>query len=124
MMKGSFNSPVVKLATSSEMEITVTLELKCYDGWRNRFSSRKRGERRATWTTVKSYHGKSTRRVTRKTEEELIRQKIEMEREAKGAALMECFKDGMRFTEFNDLVYDELQRPLNLKPLLFESLNV
>ena len=122
-MKGSFTTPVVKSATASEMEITVTLELESYDGWRNRFSSHRRGERRASWTIIKSYHGKSTRRVTRNSENELIRQKIEMEEEAKKIALMECFKDGMRFTEFNDLVYDELHRPINLKPLPFESLN-
>ena len=111
MVKGAFASPVVTL-TKSEMEITVTLELKSYDGWRNQFHSRKRGERRATWTSVKSYHGKSTRRVTGKSENELVCEKIEMEEEAKKVALNECFRDDLRFTEFNDLVCDGLYRPL------------
>ena len=53
--------------------------------------------------------------MTRKlTADELIRQKIEMEEEAKEAALMECFREHFGFTEFNDLVYDELHRPMKL----------
>ena len=121
MIKGGFVTPVMETVTNIAREITVTLELKvleliCYDGWKKRNN---------TWRTLKTYHGKSTRLVTRKqkSENELFRQKVEMKEEAKKAALMECFKDGMRFTEFNDLVYDELHRPLNLKPLPFESLN-
>ena len=35
-----------------------------------------------------------------------------MENEAKNAALMECFRDHLGFTEFNDLAFDELHRPL------------
>ena len=65
------------------------------------------------WVSEKCYHGKSTRRVTRKSEDELIHQKIEMEEEAKKAALMECFKECFGFTEFKDLVFDELRRPMN-----------
>ena len=110
-MKGVFVSPVVVSETHIAMEITVTLELKrlevvCYGvGWRKRNN---------TWRVLKSYHGKSTRLVTskQKSANELIRQKIEMEEDAKKAALMECFRDGLRFDEFNDLVFDELHRPL------------
>ena len=108
-MKGSFVS-VVESETKIAMEMTVTLELKClelicYDGWRKKTNS---------WRLLKSYYGKTTRLVTseQKSANELIRQKIEMEEEAKKAALMECFRDGLRFNEFNDLVFDELHRPL------------
>ena len=42
----------------------------------------------------------------------LIHLKNEMEKEAKNAALIECFRDHLGFTEFKDLHYDELHRPL------------
>ena len=35
-----------------------------------------------------------------------------MAEEAKKAALMECFRDGLRFTKLNDFVCDELYCPL------------
>lgn len=91
----SFATPI-ESATISEIEITVTLEVKGY----NRI--------------LKCYHGKSTRPVTRKQNvpNYLAYQKIEMENEAKNAALMECFRDHLGFTEFNDLAFDELHRPL------------
>ena len=95
----------VESETISEMEITATLELK-----RHEYNYEKRN---FVWRIVKCYHGKTTRPLTRKlTSDELIGQKIEMEKEAKKAALMECFKERFGFTEFNDLVYDELDRPL------------
>ena len=103
----------VESETISEMEITATLELK-----RHEYDFEKE---EMAWRIVKCYHGKSTRPVTRKHT-----QKIEMEEEAKKGALMECFKD-LGFTEFNDLVFDELHRPLKLKspsfhfPLNFKS---
>ena len=66
------------------------------------------------WKVKKCYHGRSTRRVTRKqkSEEELAKQREEMTREAKRAALEECFRDRLGFTEFKDIVSDELQRPI------------
>ena len=101
----SFVSPSVESATISEVEITVTLELKC-----------KLHDYDRTWKIIKCYHGKSTRPVTRrhKSENELIDQKIEMEEEAKKVALMACFKEQLGFTAFNDLVFDELYRPLKV----------
>ena len=95
----------IESETISEIEISSTLELK-----RHEFDY-ERGE--MARKIIKCYHGKSTRRVTRKSEDELIHQKIEMEEEAKKAALMECFKECFGFTEFKDLVFDELRRPMN-----------
>ena len=99
----SFASPTISeaiSATISEVKITVTLEVKC------------------KLNDYHYYYGKSTRPVTRrqKSEDELIHQRMEMEAEAKKAALMECFKKHLGFTEFNDLVYDELHRPLTPTP--------
>ena len=99
----SFASPTISeaiSATISEVKITVTLEVKC------------------KLNDYHYYYGKSTRPVTRKqkSEDELIHQRMEMEKEAKKAALMECFKKHLGFTEFNDLVYDELHRPLTPTP--------
>ena len=99
----------VESETISEMEITANLEHKRheYDFEKHKFVCR----------IVKCYHGKTTRPLTRQqtqSADELIGQKIEMEEEAKKAALMECFRDHFGFTEFNDLVYDELHRPLKL----------
>ena len=97
-------------ATTSEIEMTATLELK--------YKERENIEGKYTdvWYLLKCYHGKSTRRVTRKkkSEDELIQQKVEMEEEAKKAALMECFRERLGFTEFNDMVFDELHRPMNV----------
>ena len=70
---------------------------------------------------TKCYHGKSTRSVTgRQTSDELTRQKIEMEEEAKKDALMKCYREHFGITECNDLVFDELHRPLKLKSPSFE----
>ena len=93
-------APPVESATISEMEIRVTLELKDYE------------------EVLKCYHGKSTRPMSmvmarkQKYPNLLIHLKNEMEKEAKNAALMECFRDHLGFTEFKDLSFDELHRPL------------
>ena len=39
-------------------------------------------------------------------------EKEEMKKEAKKAALMECYKEYFGFTEFNDILVDEIGRPL------------
>ena len=97
----SFDKPL-ESASRSEIEITVTLVLKYY----NQVNE---------WKVISSYQGKSTRRVTRKqkSEDELTQEKVEMKEEAKKAALMECFRERFGFTEFNDMVFDELHRPMN-----------
>ena len=63
---------------------------------------------------LKSYPGKSTRPMTliQKYPNYLIFRKNEMEKEAKNAALMECFRDHLGFTDSKDLFFDELHRPL------------
>ena len=98
----TFATPV-ESATISELEITVTLELKKYE------------------EVLKCYHGKSTRPMTmvmaRKQKYPnnnwiLIHLKNEMEKEATNAALMAFFRDHFEFIEFKDLYFDELRRPL------------
>ena len=66
------------------------------------------------WKVRKCYEGKSSRRVTRKQKSEEILQenKEEMTKEAKKAALEKFFRDRYGLTEFNDLVVDELGRPM------------
>ena len=65
------------------------------------------------WTTFKSYHGKSTRPLKRtrrpKNEKEM------MEKEAKKAALVECFKELFGFNKFDDWCVDELGRPIDIE---------
>ena len=103
----------VKSETISEMEIKATLELKChkYDIENGQM----------VWKIIKCYHGRSIRQVTgRQTSDELIPLQIEMEEEAKKAALMEYFRENFGITECNDLVFDELHRPLKLKSPSFE----
>ena len=98
----------IESETISEIEISSTLELK-----RHEFDY-ERGE--MARKIIKCYHGKSTRPVTgRQTSDELIRQKIEMEAEAKKDALMKCYRERFGITECNDLVFDEHHRPLKLK---------
>ena len=68
------------------------------------------------WKVGKCYHGKSSRQVTRKQNPEgvLHHQKEEMTKEAERAALEKCFRERFGFTEFNDMVIDELNRPINI----------
>ena len=86
--------------TRSAVEITAVLQCKNYIN----------GE----WKVIKCYEGKSTRRVTRKqkSEEIIERNKEEMTKEAKRAALEEGFRDRYGLTEFNDMIVDELGRPM------------
>ena len=86
--------------TVSAIEITAALQLK----------QKTNGE----WKVRKCYEGKSSRRVTRKQKSEEILQenKEEMTKEAKRAALEKFFRDRYGLTEFNDLVVDELGRPM------------
>ena len=72
------------------------------------------------WKVKKSYHGKSTRRVTKKQkpEEVLQQNREEMTKEAERAALQKCFRERLGFTEFpNDIVIDELNRPIDEEKL-------
>ena len=86
--------------TVSAVEIIAVLQLK----------NKMNGE----WKVRKCYEGKSSRRVTRKqkSEEILQKNKEEMTKEAKRAALEKFFRDRYGFTEFNDMVVDELGRPM------------
>ena len=88
--------------TISRVELTATLRCKyCKND---------------EWKVKKSYHGKSTRRVTRKQKpEEILEQsRDEMTKEAERDALEKCFRERFGFTEFHDIVIDELDRPLNV----------
>ena len=82
-----------------EGEVTATLQLACYD----------EGERKVQ----ESYHGKSTQ-VGKKLKSGQYRYNAEMTKEAKMAALKECFRERFGFTEFNDVVSDELNRPITV----------
>ena len=96
-----FESPKKELVTKSKVEVMATLQCKYY--------------RNDEWKIRKCYHGKSSRRVTRKQNpDEVLRQnKEEITKEAERAALEKCFRELLGFTEFNDFVVDELQRPIN-----------
>ena len=89
-----------ELVTRSAVEITAVLQSK--------YSIN--GE----WKVIKYYDGKSTRRVTRKQLSGviLLKNKEEMTKEAKRAALEEGFRDRYGLTEFNDMIVDELGRPM------------
>ena len=64
-----------------------------------------------TWRIAETFHGTSTRplKKTRRPKNE----SEEMTKEAKKAALMKCFRDRLGITEFNDILVDEFQRPVN-----------
>ena len=98
-----------KSITISTIEITATLELK-WLSWDEDY------RHEDTWEVEKCYYGKSTCRVpaNQNPEEELEKRREKMTEEAKNAALVECFKERLGFTKFNDMVFDELHRPLNV----------
>ena len=86
--------------TVSAVEITAVLQRK----------HKMNGE----WNVIKCYEGKSSRRVTRnqKSEEVLQKNKEEITKEAKRAALEYFFSDRYGLTEFNDMVVDEVGRTM------------
>ena len=96
----NFESPIKESVSRSAVEIVAVLQ-------RNKYIN-------GQWKLIKCYDGKSTRRVTRKqkSEEILQKNKEEMTKEAKRAALEECFRDRYGMTEFNDMIVDELGRPM------------
>ena len=98
-----FESPMKEVVTKYRVQLTATLQCGYYKDL---------GESKIK----KRYHGKSTRRVTRKQkpEEVLQQNREEMKKEAERAALEKCFRERFGFTEFNDIVIDELNRPINI----------
>ena len=86
--------------SKSVVEVTVSLHLKYFMNGK--------------WNVKKCFLGTSARRATKylKSEEVLQKCKAKMKKEAERAALEECFRDCLGFTEFNDIVCDELNRPI------------
>ena len=97
-----FESPMKELVTKSRVELIATLRCEYSEN--------------DEWKLTKCYQGKSTRRVTKKqTPEEVLRQnKEEMTKVAERAALQKCFREGLGFTNFDDQVIDELNRPIKV----------
>ena len=97
-----FESPMTELVTKSRVELTATLRCEYF--------------KNDEWKVKKCYRGKSTRRVTKKQkpEEVLQQNREEMTKEAERAALQKCFRERLGFTEFNDIVIDELNRPIKV----------
>ena len=97
-----FQSPMMEQVAKSGVEITATLQCKY--------------KVNGKWKLEKCYHGKSSRRVTKKQNpEDVLRQnKEEMTKVAERAALQQCFREGLGFTKFKDMVIDELNRPMNV----------
>ena len=65
------------------------------------------------WITLKTYEGKSTRAL-KKTRQPKNEKEV-MEKEAKKAALMECFKERCGFNKFDDWCVDELGRAIDIE---------
>ena len=97
-----FESPMKEQVTKSRVELTATLRCEYF--------------KNDEWKVKKCYHGKSTRRVTKKQkpEEVLDQNRDEMTKEAVRDALQKCFREGLGFTNFKDIVIDELNRPMNV----------
>ena len=97
-----FQLPMKKQVTTSRVELTATLRCKYF--------------KNDEWKVKKSYHGKSTRRVTRKQkpEEVLDQNREEMTKEAQRAAFQKCFRERLGFTNFDDIIIDELNRPIKV----------
>ena len=98
-----FESPLKEVVNKSTVELTATLLCGYY-------------ENDGGWKVKKCYHGKSTRRVTskQKPEKVLDKKRVEMEKEAERDALEKCFRERFGFTNFDDLVIDDLNRPIKV----------
>ena len=92
----------MELITKSRVQVTASLQCGYYMN--------------GVWTLKKCYSGQSSRQVTKKpTPEEVLRQnKEEMTKVAERAALRKCFREGLGSTNFDDLVIDELNRPIKV----------
>ena len=90
------------LITKSKVEVTALLIFGYYTN--------------DVWTVKKCYRGQSSRRVTKKqTPDEVLRQnKEEMTKEAQRAAFQKCFRERLGFTNFDDIIIDELNRPIKV----------
>ena len=97
-----FELPMKKQLTISRVELTANLRCEYF--------------KNDEWKVKKCYHGKSTRRVTgkQKPEEVLKQNRDEMTKEAVRDAVQKCFREGLGFTNLDDLVIDELNRPIKV----------
>ena len=92
---------VLAAKTDTTMDVNASMQFKTYD------------HNSKIWTTLESYHGKSTRSLKRtrqpKNEKEI------MEKEAKKAALVEFYKERFGFNKFDDWCVDELGRTIDIE---------
>lgn len=92
---------ILEATTDTTMDVNASMQFQSYDNDSE------------IWTTFESYHGKSSRSLKRtrkpKNEKEI------MEKEAKKAALVECYKERFGFNKFDDLCVDELYRPIDVE---------
>ena len=92
---------ILEAKTDTTIDVNASMQIEKYD-----YDSKIR-------TTLKAYHGKSTRSLKRtrqpKNEKEI------MEKEAKKAALVECYKERFGFNKFDDWCVDELSRPIDIE---------
>ena len=90
---------VTEANTDATKKVNATLHFEKYD-----YDSSK-------YIAIKTYHGKSTRSLkkTRQPKKEI------MEKEAKKAALVQCFKERFGFNKFDDWCVDELGRPIEIE---------
>ena len=97
----SVNFKIQEAKTDTTINVNASLQFEKHDWDSN------------TRTTLEAYHGTSTRSLKRtrkpKNEKEI------MEKEAKKAALVECYKDRFGFNKFDDLCVDELCRPIDIE---------
>ena len=92
---------VEEVKKNSTIEFTATLILTRYDVY-------------GKIQTYKMYHGKSTRSIKSSKTRRPKNEKEEMTKEARKAALVECFKDRFGFTEFPDVTVDDFHRPITV----------
>ena len=96
----------MEVNTDTTKEVNATLQFYKFDYDNER-----------KWITFKTYHGKSTR--PRKKTRQPKNEKEIMEKEAKKAAMMECFNERFGFnvldSKFDDWCEDELGRPIEIE---------
>ena len=93
----------VQLKTDTTIEIHASLRLISYDN---------NDPDNQTFRIYKIYYGKSTKEIESRRVRLSKNEKEEMTKEARKAALIECFKDRFGFTEFSDITVDFFNRPL------------
>ena len=88
-------------------KVKVTVTLQCLYFMNGEWKVKKRYQGNGTWPIRMGHTPEEARRTLQKQKEEMLK-------EAEEDALKKCFRGCFGFTDFKDIVIDELNRPIDV----------